>query len=49
MTGHFRRDLTLRQLRALAAVRDVDILHQQGPPLFENSDAPLFGRRGLFR
>jgi fructose-1,6-bisphosphatase I len=31
------------------AVRDVDILHQQIPPLFENSDAPLFGRRGLFR
>ena len=31
------------------AVRDVDLLHQQIPPLFENSDAPLFGRRGLFR
>ena len=31
------------------AVRDVDLLHLQIPPLFENSDAPLFGRRGLFR
>lgn len=31
------------------AVRDVDLLHLQVPPLFENSDAPLFGRRGLFR
>jgi fructose-1,6-bisphosphatase I len=30
------------------AVRDVDLLHQQIPPMFENSDAPLFGRRGLF-
>jgi fructose-1,6-bisphosphatase I len=30
------------------AVRDVDLLHQQIQPLFENSDAPLFGRRGLF-
>lgn len=31
------------------AVRDVDFLHQGHPPLFENSDAPLFGQRGLFR
>jgi fructose-1,6-bisphosphatase I len=31
------------------AVRDVDLLHLQTQPLFENSDAPLFGRRGLFR
>jgi fructose-1,6-bisphosphatase I len=31
------------------AVREVDLLHLQIPPLFENSDAPLFGRRGLFR
>lgn len=31
------------------AVRDVDLLHQQIPAQFENSDAPLFGRRGLFR
>jgi fructose-1,6-bisphosphatase I len=31
------------------AVRDVDLLHLRIPPLFENSDAPLFGRRGLFR
>ena len=30
------------------AVRDVDLLHQHVPSLFENSDAPLFGRRGLF-
>ena len=31
------------------AVRDIDLLHEQVPALFENSDAPLFGRRGLFR
>src|SRR6516225_4210453 len=30
------------------AVRDVDLLHQHVPSLFENSDAPLFARRGLF-
>jgi fructose-1,6-bisphosphatase I len=29
-------------------VRDIDLLHQQIQPLYENSDAPLFGRRGLF-
>jgi fructose-1,6-bisphosphatase I len=31
------------------AVRDIDLLHQGTQPLFESSDAPLFGRRGLFR
>jgi fructose-1,6-bisphosphatase I len=30
------------------AVRDLDLRHQGFQPLFESSDAPLFGRRGLF-
>ena len=30
-------------------VRDVDVIHEGVEPLFENGDAPLFARRGLFR
>jgi fructose-1,6-bisphosphatase I len=31
------------------AVRDVNLAHEDVEPLFENNDAPLFARRGLFR
>jgi fructose-1,6-bisphosphatase I len=31
------------------AVRDVNLIHDGFEPLFENNDAPLFARRGLFR
>jgi fructose-1,6-bisphosphatase I len=31
------------------AVRDVNLAHEGVEPLFENNDAPLFTRRGLFR
>ncbi|WP_454616055.1 class 1 fructose-bisphosphatase [Bradyrhizobium cenepequi] len=30
-------------------VRDIEVMHQAVEPLFENADAPLFARRGLFR
>ncbi len=30
------------------AVRDIALLHEGFQPLYESSDAPLFGRRGLF-
>ena len=30
-------------------VRDVAAMHERTQPMFDNSDAPLFARRGLFR
>ena len=30
-------------------VRDIAVMHESVEPLFDNSDAPLFARRGLFR
>lgn len=30
-------------------VRDVVAIHERSEPMFDNSDAPLFARRGLFR
>ena len=30
-------------------VRDVTAIHDRIEPMFDNSDAPLFARRGLFR
>jgi fructose-1,6-bisphosphatase I len=34
---------------SLRGVRDVTAIHESIEPMFENSDAPLFARRGLFR
>jgi fructose-1,6-bisphosphatase I len=34
---------------SVLAVRDVNLVHEGVEPLFENNDAPLFARRGLFR
>ena len=33
----------------LRGVRDVAAIHEGIEPMFDNSDAPLFARRGLFR
>ena len=34
---------------SVLGVRDVAAIHERTPPMFDNSDAPLFARRGLFR
>jgi len=43
---HQRVPLIMGSLRG---VRDVTAIHEGIEPMFENSDAPLFARRGLFR
>ena len=45
-TPHQRVPLIMGSPRA---VRDIDVVHEGIPPLFESGDAPLFARRGLFR
>jgi fructose-1,6-bisphosphatase I len=44
-TPHQRVPLIMGSLRA---VRDVAAIHEAIEPMFDNSDAPLFARRGLF-
>jgi fructose-1,6-bisphosphatase I len=34
---------------SVLGVRDVATIHERTEPMFDNSDAPLFARRGLFR
>jgi fructose-1,6-bisphosphatase I len=45
-TPHQRVPLIMGSLRG---VRDVAAIHEGVEPMFDNSDAPLFARRGLFR
>jgi len=45
-TPHQRVPLIMGSARG---VRDVDAIHDCIEPMFDNSDAPLFARRGLFR
>jgi len=45
-TPHQRVPLIMGSLRG---VRDVAAIHEGIEPMFDNSDAPLFQRRGLFR
>jgi fructose-1,6-bisphosphatase I len=45
-TLHQRAPLIMGSTRA---VRDVAAIHDRIEPMFDNSDAPLFARRGLFR
>lgn len=45
-TPHQRVPLIMGSLRG---VRDVAAIHEGTEPMFDNSDAPLFARRGLFR
>jgi fructose-1,6-bisphosphatase I len=45
-TPHQRVPLIMGSLRG---VRDVAAIHEGIEPMFDNSDAPLFARRGLFR
>jgi fructose-1,6-bisphosphatase I len=45
-TPHQRTPLMMGSPRA---VHDIDVIHAGVEPLFENADAPLFARRGLFR
>jgi len=45
-TPHQRSPLVMGDVRA---VRDLEVLGEGIEPLFENGDAPLFARRGLFR
>ena len=45
-TPHQRVPLIMGSLRG---VRDVTAIHEGIEPMFDNSDAPLFARRGLFR
>lgn len=45
-TPHQRVPLIMGSARG---VRDVELIHEGIEPMFENSDAPLFARRGLFR
>ena len=45
-TPHQRVPLILGSMRG---VRDVAAIHEGIEPMFDNSDAPLFARRGLFR
>jgi fructose-1,6-bisphosphatase I len=45
-TPHQRVPLIMGSLRG---VRDVASIHEGIEPMFDNSDAPLFARRGLFR
>jgi fructose-1,6-bisphosphatase I len=44
-TPHQRVPLIMGSLRG---VRDVVAIHERTEPMFDNSDAPLFARRGLF-
>ena len=44
-TPHQRVPLIMGSLRG---VRDVAAIHERIEPMFDNSDAPLFARRGLF-
>jgi fructose-1,6-bisphosphatase I len=44
-TPHQRVPLIMGSARA---VRDVAAIHERTEPMFDNSDAPLFARRGLF-
>jgi fructose-1,6-bisphosphatase I len=45
-TPHQRVPLVMGSVRG---VRDVTLIHEGVEPMFDNSDAPLFARRGLFR
>ena len=45
-TPHQRVPLIMGSVRG---VRDVAAIHEGIEPMFDNSDAPLFARRGLFR
>jgi fructose-1,6-bisphosphatase I len=45
-TPHQRVPLIMGSMRG---VRDVAAIHEGIEPMFDNSDAPLFARRGLFR
>ena len=45
-TPHQRVPLIMGSERGVA---DVASFHERIEPMFENSDAPLFARRGLFR
>ena len=45
-TPHQRVPLIMGSVRC---VRDVAAIHDRIEPMFDNSDAPLFARRGLFR
>ena len=45
-TPHQRVPLIMGSRRG---VRDVAVIHEGIEPMFDNSDAPLFARRGLFR
>ncbi len=45
-TPHQRVPLIMGSVRG---VRDVAAIHEAIEPMFDNSDAPLFARRGLFR
>ena len=45
-TPHQRVPLIMGPMRG---VRDVAAIHEGIEPMFDNSDAPLFARRGLFR
>jgi fructose-1,6-bisphosphatase I len=45
-TPHQRVPLIMGSVRG---VRDVTAIHEAIEPMFDNSDAPLFARRGLFR
>jgi len=45
-TPHQRVPLIMGSMRG---VRDVAAIHEAIEPMFDNSDAPLFARRGLFR
>ena len=45
-TPHQRVPLIMGSIRG---VRDVAAIHEGIEPMFDNSDAPLFARRGLFR
>ena len=45
-TPHQRVPLIMGSVRG---VRDVAAIHERIEPMFDNSDAPLFARRGLFR
>jgi fructose-1,6-bisphosphatase I len=45
-TPHQRVPLIMGSRRG---VRDTGVIHEGVEPMFDDSDAPLFARRGLFR
>jgi fructose-1,6-bisphosphatase I len=45
-TPHQRVPLIMGSIRG---VHEVSAIHEAIEPMFDNSDAPLFARRGLFR